>query len=194
MKTVFITGATGYIGKRLTKQLLLRGHNVIALVRKGSEQKALPGATIVTADPFDPRSFQSLIPKGSVFVQLLGISHPSPKKAQQFKEVDLRSIKASADAAATAQVSHFIYISVAMSPSKIMAAYQSVRKEGEEYCQRIELHFYKARVCFRSRPLLARYLITHVWNCGTDSGMAAKVQVNGAGYYQSNSPDTYYFS
>lgn len=140
MKTVFITGATGYIGKRLTKQLLLRGHNVIALVRKGSEQKVVAGATIFTADPFDPGSFQSLIPKGSVFVQLLGVSHPSPKKAQQFKEVDLRSIKASADAAANAQVSHFIYISVAMTPSKIMAAYQSVRKEGEEYCERKELN------------------------------------------------------
>ena len=126
MKEVFITGATGYIGKRLTKQLLLRRHNVIALVRKGSEQKVVAGATIVTADPFEPNSFQAFIPKGSVFVQLLGVSHPSPKKAQQFKEIDLRSIKASADAAATAQVSHFIYISVAMTPLKIMAAYQSV--------------------------------------------------------------------
>lgn len=135
MKTVFITGATGYIGKRLTKQLLLRGHKVIALVRKGSEQKVVAGAAIVTADPLDPGSFQSFIPKGAVFVQLLGVPHPSPKKAQQFQEVDLRSIKASADAAATAKVSHFIYISVAMTPSKIMAAYQSVRKQGEEYCQ-----------------------------------------------------------
>ena len=140
MKTVFITGATGYIGKRLTKQLLQRGHRVIALVRKGSEHKVVTGAEIVVADPFDPNSFQSSIPKDSVFVQLPGVSHPSPKKAKQFKEIDLRSVKASADAAAVAEASHFIYISVAMAPSKIMAAYQAIRQEGEEYSKSKKLN------------------------------------------------------
>ena len=140
MKEVFITGATGYIGKRLTKLLLQRGHKVIALVRKGSEHKVVVGAAIVAADPFDPNSFQSFIPKGAVFIQLLGVSHPSPKKAKQFKEIDLRSVKASADAAAIAEVSHFIYVSVAMAPSKIMATYQAVRKEGEEYCKNKKLN------------------------------------------------------
>ena len=140
MKTVFITGATGYIGKRLTKQLLQKGHKVIVLVRKGSEHKVVAGAAIVTADPFDPNSFQSSIPKGSVFVQLLGVPHPSPKKAGQFREIDLRSVKASADAAVAAEASHFIYISVAMAPSKLMAAYQAVRKEGEEYCKSKKLN------------------------------------------------------
>jgi uncharacterized protein YbjT (DUF2867 family) len=140
MKEIFITGATGYIGKRLTKLLLQRGHKVIALVRKGSEHKVVVGAAIVAADPFDPNSFQSFIPKGAVFIQLLGVSHPSPKKAKQFKEIDLRSVKASADAAAIAEVSHFIYVSVAMAPSKIMATYQAVRKEGEEYCKNKKLN------------------------------------------------------
>jgi uncharacterized protein YbjT (DUF2867 family) len=134
MQTVFITGATGYIGKRVTKQLLKKGHKVITLVRKGSEHKIPAGAEVVIANPFDAVSFQSLIPQDSVFVQLLGVSHPSPKKAQQFREIDLRSVKASADAALVAGVSHFIYVSVAMVPSKLMAAYQAVRKEGEDHC------------------------------------------------------------
>lgn len=135
MKEVFITGATGYIGKRLTEQLLQRGYRVIALVRKGSEHKLVTGAEIVIADPFDPGSFQSFVPKNAVFVQLLGVPHPSPKKTKQFREIDLRSVKASADAAAVAGVSHFVYISVAMAPSKLMAAYQAVRREGEAYCK-----------------------------------------------------------
>jgi len=135
MKPIFITGATGYIGKRLTKQLLQRGHRVIALVRKGSEHKVCKGAEIVVADPFDSVSFYSFIPNSCVFVQLLGVSNPSPKKVKQFKEIDLRSVKASTDAAAIAEASHFIYISVSMAPSKLMAEYQAVRKEGEEYCK-----------------------------------------------------------
>jgi uncharacterized protein YbjT (DUF2867 family) len=133
-RTVFITGATGYMGTRLIKRLVERGHDVIALVRKGSEQKVPAGAEVVIGNPFDAKTFQHLIPGGSVFVQLLGVAHPSPKKANQFKEVDLKSIKASADAAAVAGIGHFIYVSVAMSDVKFMQAYREVRKEGEEYC------------------------------------------------------------
>ena len=164
MKTVFITGATGYIGKRLTDQLLQCNHRVIALVRKGSEQKVSEGAEIVIADPFDSDSFQSFIPNNAVFVQLLGVSHPSPKKARQFREIDLRSVKASADAAAIANVSHFIYVSVAMAPSKLMATYQAVRQEGETYCKgkNSVLHIYPSLVCIRARTLLAGFITTFI--------------------------------
>lgn len=139
MKTVFITGVTGYIGQRLARQLLRRGHLVIGLVRKGSEQKLVSGAMVIIADPFDSASFESSIPKGSIFVQLLGVSHPSPAKARQFEEIDLKSVIASADAAAKAEATHFIYVSVAMTPSRLMAAYQQVRKSGEMYCKAKEL-------------------------------------------------------
>jgi len=134
MKSVFITGATGYMGKRLVKALLDDGYRVIALTRKGSEHKLPEGSEKIIANPFDARTFQHSVPRDCVYVQLLGVSKPSPAKAQQFKEIDLRSVKASADAASFAQVSHLIYVSVAMAPSKIMRAYQQVRQEGEEYC------------------------------------------------------------
>lgn len=135
MKDVFITGATGYIGIRLIKKLLQNNHRVTALVRKGSEHKLPPGVISVVADPFSPKEFRSSIPANSVFIQLLGVSHPSPKKAKQFREIDLRSVQASADAAAFAGVSNFVYVSVAMYPSKLMEAYQLCRKEGEQYCK-----------------------------------------------------------
>ena len=139
-KTIFISGGTGYIGKRLIKILSGKGHRVIVLVRKGSEHKVPEGAEVLTGNPFEAQTFQHNIPAGSVFIQLLGVSHPSPKKAQQFKEIDLRSVKTSADAASAAGVLHFIYVSVAMAPSRLMAAYQAVRKEGEEYCQNKKLN------------------------------------------------------
>jgi uncharacterized protein YbjT (DUF2867 family) len=140
MKQVFITGATGYMGTRLTKQLLSKGHQVTALVRKGSEHKVAAGPAIITGDPFDAATFRHSVHPGSVFVQLLGVAHPSPRKAQQFREIDLRSLEASADAAADAGVSHFIYVSVAMGPGRLMYAYRQVRREGENYCLRKQLH------------------------------------------------------
>ncbi len=108
----------------------------MALARKGSEHKVPGGAEIIMADPFDAATFQQFVPPGCVFVQLLGVAHPSPKKAKQFREIDLRSVKASADAASNAGVAHFIYVSVAMEPSRLMEAYQEARREGEAYCMK----------------------------------------------------------
>ena len=128
------------MGTRLIRRLLKDGHPVTALVRKGSEHKLPAGATPIIGDYFDPATFYQYIPEGSVFVQLLGVAHPSPKKAQQFRDIDLTSVRASVIAAKEAGVSHFVYVSVAMAPSKIMAAYQAVRKEGEEFCLEEQLN------------------------------------------------------
>jgi uncharacterized protein YbjT (DUF2867 family) len=38
-RRIFITGGTGYIGSRLIPLLVERGHEVVALVRPGSEHK-----------------------------------------------------------------------------------------------------------------------------------------------------------
>ncbi len=83
MSTVFITGATGYISKRLTKQLLQRGHGVIALVRKGSENKVVACGETVVANPFDPDSFHSSIPKGCI----CSTARPFPSFAKESKTV-----------------------------------------------------------------------------------------------------------
>jgi len=128
---IFIVGGTGYIGKRFISQLLERGHPVTALVRKGSENKVPKGARVVIGNPFDANNFTGSIPPNAVFVQLLGVAHPSPKKAASFISIDLASAKSSAEAAGRARISHIIYISVAMEPSSVMQAYQEVRRQGE---------------------------------------------------------------
>lgn len=131
MTPVFITGGTGYMGRRLIKKLVTQGYSITALVRPGSESKLPQGAKAVVANPFDASQFQAYIPKGAVFVQLLGVAHPSPRKKEQFRRIDLASVKASANAAAAAHVSHFIYVSVAMMETRVMQDFQKVRKEGE---------------------------------------------------------------
>lgn len=131
-QSIFITGGTGYIGTRLIHMLLARGHRVVAFVRPGSEHKVPQGADIAVGDPFDADSLRPHIPRGSVFVQLLGVPHPSPRKREQFYRIDLPSVKAAALAASQAKVGHFVYISVAQEPAKIMADYQKARALGEQ--------------------------------------------------------------
>lgn len=129
-RRVFITGGTGYLGRALVAELLRRGHEVRALVRRGSEGKLPAGCEAVAGDPLDEASFAGAVSPSDTFVQLVGVPRPSPAKARQFREVDLVSGRASVGAARAAGVGHFVYVSVAQ-PAPVMKAYQEVRAEVE---------------------------------------------------------------
>ena len=128
---VFVTGGTGYIGSRLIPALIERGHHVRTVVRSGSEKKLPPGAEGVVANPLAMHSYTGLIQSAETFVHLIGVAHPSPAKAAEFREIDLVSIKVAVSAAREGGIRHFIYLSVAQ-PAPMMKAFQAVRHEGEE--------------------------------------------------------------
>src|SRR5450759_4380093 len=100
--SVFVTGGTGYMGSRLIPLLVRRGHAVKALVRKGSEMKLSLGASGVIGDALQTDSYTEHVRGADTFVHLIGVPHPSPAKAKQFRDVDLVSaqvaIKAAKDA------------------------------------------------------------------------------------------------
>ena len=112
--SVFITGGTGYIGNPLVRRLSERGHHVRALVRPGSERK-LPTNCCepVLGNALDPSSYATHIRPADTFVQLVGVSHPSPAKAAEFQTIDGVAGLGAIDAARQAGVQHFIYLSVA---------------------------------------------------------------------------------
>jgi uncharacterized protein YbjT (DUF2867 family) len=127
---VFLTGATGYIGRHLIPELLGRGHTVRALVRPASAGKLAAGAEPVVGDALNAISFAHQIAPSDTFVQLVGVAHPSPAKAKEFQSVDLASVRESVRAVSGSTVRHFVYLSVAM-PAPAMKAYVAVRAEGE---------------------------------------------------------------
>lgn len=127
---VFLTGATGYIGRHLTRELLRRGHTVRALVRPSSIGNVEKGAEAILGDALDAGSYAHLVAPSDTFVHLVGVAHPSPAKAAAFRSIDLVSIRESVAAARDSSIRHFIYLSVAM-PAPAMKAYVAVREEGE---------------------------------------------------------------
>jgi uncharacterized protein YbjT (DUF2867 family) len=128
--SICITGGTGYIGQRLIPLLTSRKHEVKAVVRPGSQEK-LPGVvSVVLADPLKENSYTEAIRGSDTFIHLIGVPHPSPAKAAQFRAIDLPSAKIALKAARDAGVRHFIYLSVAQ-PASMMQAFVAVRAEGE---------------------------------------------------------------
>ena len=75
-------------------------------------------------------SYTDHVRGADTFVHLIGVPHPSPSKAKQFREIDLVSIRVAIKAARDCDVRHFVYLSVAQ-PAPIMEAFIAVRAEGE---------------------------------------------------------------
>jgi len=130
-RRVFLTGGTGYMGSRLAVELARRGHHVTALVRPGSAAKLPQGVTPILGDALDETSFAEHVAPADTFVHLVGVSHPSPAKADLFRTIDLASARAAVAAAGAAAVRHFVYVSVAH-PAPVMKAYWKTRQEAEQ--------------------------------------------------------------
>ena len=134
-RTVFLTGSTGYRGSRLAQMLISRGHYVKALARFNTATISnLPHDCHPVFGDAVNGGYESHVPLCDTFVHLVGVSHPSPSKAALFRSVDLKSLETAVRAAQSAQIRHFVYISVAH-PAPVMKAYIAVREECEQIIQ-----------------------------------------------------------
>jgi dihydroflavonol-4-reductase len=97
--TVAVTGATGFIGRHLTADLVARGVRVRAIVRPGSRSVEPPGATIVRA-PLEARALAEALAGVDVVVHLAGVV--SAVDAGTYAAINAegtRAVAAAADAA-----------------------------------------------------------------------------------------------
>jgi uncharacterized protein YbjT (DUF2867 family) len=140
-RRVFITGGTGYIGSSLIPILLERDHQVRVLVRPGSKAKLPSACEVVSGDALDSNTYRQLIRPADTFIHLVGVPHPSPAKAAQFRTIDLVSAREAIAACAELAVHHFIYLSVAHpAPLSIRKDYIAVRAQCEQMIMTNEQH------------------------------------------------------
>lgn len=137
-REVFVTGGTGYIGSKLLRLLVGRGHSVRALVRSQSAAKLPSGAKPEIGDALTD-SYLDAVRGCETFVHLVGVSHPSPAKAAQFRSVDLTALRAAVKVAGAVGVLHFVFISVAH-PAPVMKAYVEVRQQCEQFIRQSGLN------------------------------------------------------
>jgi len=129
-RRVFIAGGTGYMGQTLIPRLLQRGHEVRSLMRPGSEKKLPPGCEAVVGNALDASTYMQRVAPSDTFVQLVGVAHPSPARAAEFRRIDLPAGLGAVAAAKAGGIRHFVYVSVAH-PAPMMHAYIAVRRECE---------------------------------------------------------------
>ena len=74
MQTVFIAGATGYLGRHLCSEYRRRGWRVVALVRDASAAQDLAADTLIEAEATKPNTLAGVMEGADLLVSALGIT------------------------------------------------------------------------------------------------------------------------
>jgi uncharacterized protein YbjT (DUF2867 family) len=114
MKKVLLFGSTGNIGKKIAEELVNRGYEVTAVVRKESKRKAVEAFAQYcrVADVTKSSSLAGICDGYEIVVSALGKSvSPNDKSKPSFRDVDLEANSAILQEATKSGVRKFVYIS-----------------------------------------------------------------------------------
>jgi uncharacterized protein YbjT (DUF2867 family) len=124
-QTVLVTGATGFIGRRLVPALLEAGHDVRAMTRRPDDYDG-PG-TPVGGDVHDPDSLREPLSGVDVAVYLVhSLDDPD------FERKDAEAARAFGDAAADAGVSQIVYMGGLGADDEDLSPHLRSRREVEQ--------------------------------------------------------------
>lgn len=102
-KTIAITGATGFIGQALCKQLLTEGHSVRALARKPSALAHIEGLQIQQGDIANTQSLQALVTGTEAVIHCAGNVRGATQS--DFDQVNVDGLRNLLDAITASQTS-----------------------------------------------------------------------------------------
>lgn len=111
-KSVLITGATGFIGSRVAKELVKRGSRVLALVRNPTKTRDLEdaGISVVLGDMADTDSLEMAVRGCQLVLHFAGTTNEFKPRAH-FERVNVEGTRVLAEAALKERVERFVQIS-----------------------------------------------------------------------------------
>ena len=112
---VFVTGATGFIGKHLVPKLRARGHDVVALVRsphRAGRVREL-GVELVEGDVSDPAAVRASLDGCETVFHVAGVYRVGIRRAERpaMYDANVRGTEVVLDAAAEGGISRILYVS-----------------------------------------------------------------------------------
>ncbi|WP_192965548.1 SDR family oxidoreductase [Phycobacter azelaicus] len=111
IKTAFVAGATGYLGRRIVAELLSRGYEVKALVRPGSDTSGLPGSVEqIEAEATAPATLDGIMQGVDMVISALGLTRQTDRLS--YMDVDYQANLNLLREAVEAGVKRFAYVHV----------------------------------------------------------------------------------
>lgn len=148
-RVIALTGATGFVGRAIVRELLGRGYQVRALVRDAGKARAVFGADagrvdLVVGDAADEAPTLRLVrtPAGQpvdACIHLVGIIREvrgDAERLQTFERAHVTATRRVVDACRAAGVRRFVHMSALGVGPNGRAAYQQTKWEAERYVRR----------------------------------------------------------
>lgn len=109
---IFVTGATGYLGERVARELLAAGHPLRLLCRPTSRRPELPGdVEWFEGDLLDPASMEEGLAGCRALVHTAGLVSNWEPDPSVFDRINVEALDALLAAAATAGIQRVVYTS-----------------------------------------------------------------------------------
>ena len=134
---VLITGGTGFVGRRITGELLRAGHEVVLLVRPGSEGRILTSPSPyrriepVPGDVLDPTSLMEAIRGCDAVVHLVGIIREFPQKGITFGQLHTQASFNVISAIKTVGPRRYLHMSALGADENSPSAYHRTKATAE---------------------------------------------------------------
>jgi NADH dehydrogenase len=139
--TVAVTGASGFVGRHIVRELLARDFKVRALVREvAAARKALgadPGLTLVAGDVLDSDAPPALIAGCGACIHLIGIIREEAGKS--FQKMHVEATRAVLHACRSAGLRRYLHMSALGVSDEGVSDYQRTKWEAEQLVRRTGL-------------------------------------------------------
>lgn len=134
MKTIFLTGATGFVGTEILKELLKNGYHVKVLVRDKRRLKVEnPNIEVMIGDILDFKAVSEGVRGCDAVINLVGIIREYPKKEVTFNNMHVVATKNLVDAAKKHGVKRFVHMSANGTRKDAVTLYHRTKYMAEEY-------------------------------------------------------------
>jgi NADH dehydrogenase len=131
MSRIFVTGASGFVGRRVVADLVGTGQSIVALSRVAGLASPGPGVQWVTGDLLDPDSYRSALSSCDTVIHLAAATGKASRA--DHARVNVAGTECLVQAARQAGVSRFLFVSsVAVTFPRIAGYHYAAAKRAAE--------------------------------------------------------------
>ena len=139
---IFLTGASGFVGKEILKRLLEKDYNVFALVRDEKKLNIKHGnLTLVNGDILKVDTYKNALSNCDAIINLVGIIREYPKRGITFYKLHFEATKNLVDLAKQFHIKRFIQMSANGTRENAASNYHKTKYMAENYVIKSDLDY-----------------------------------------------------